>query len=342
MVRWRLLALLVAFLVAAAGCGSGTDSGGAETESGAPSDASGDGTSGVAADGVDTDGETASASEDDPDSIDEPIMVPPDGAEVVLVEAGAEPRRELRAQIEPGTSEIMIVDQNHTIEFSAGVIAGPSGGSLPIELTAAIQVSDGGDGLRRVESEIIDIGAGEGLDPVLAEGAASGLTPLIGSMTWVLIDDRGQIMDHGVEAPPDLDPTVAATLDQAMTGAELAVPLPAEPVGIGAVWQVNEQIESSGLIIDQTREFRLVGIEGNVLAMDITVEQTVEAGETMETGEVPITVISWLATGAGTMEYDLTRVVPHYVFTLEMDQELDHGSMITVSHAVIETETRPG
>ena len=92
----------------------------------------------------------------------------------------------------------------------------------------------------------------------------------------------------------------------------LAIPLPAEPVGVGAKWTVESESQVQSMVITQRVDATVRSIEGDRVEYDVQVVQTAKSGQVMENvpGQYVNTLESLTGTGSGTIVIDLGRVVP--------------------------------
>jgi hypothetical protein len=93
-----------------------------------------------------------------------------------------------------------------------------------------------------------------------------------------------------------------------------SAPWPAEPVGIGARWEVVTDIESGGFTVEQTATYLLESFDGNEvrLAVDLTPtagQQALEGAVGLPPG-AEVSLMSMESTGSGTMRVALDRLIP--------------------------------
>jgi len=326
----RLLAVLLALVAVAAACGPDD---GSSTELGSTDNASDDVETADAdsdsdaddadaetdadadADASSGDGEDGSDAEDD-ESMDadedgsEDASVPPDGPSITMLDAGAEPRTELRIAIEAGDTESMTLTQSQSIDQRIDGQQVPSAGGVTTAATTDITVETAEDGVFQVTSITSGAEIIEAPSPGAAAQAEAAMAELIGIGNRFTINDRGRVLDS---EPIGLDGVNNALVDELLggsTGTEIASPLPDEAVGIGAQWEVVQRIPLVGLEIEQVLVYELVSIEGSVIELSVTGNQRVPAGSIMNAQGIPAEVVSWDLAITGTVTQDLTRMVP--------------------------------
>jgi hypothetical protein len=222
---------------------------------------------------------------------------------VFLLESGEEPRAQLRYQIAASTKTESIMDFGFasltttrdaaTLDVLPGVrllfVAGPSvktaGGNRWDEHVVESRAIITEDMPRRVARDL--------------QAGAAVLKDVGGSIER---DDRGIVLatDLNERAKrPDVPAGLLVMLVNART--TLAdVPLPAEPVGLGARWETRKQLNLYGFKVSQVNTFTLVGRVGDELKLKVTTQQTA-LPQTVSFPEdgLTIAVESYSSTGAG-------------------------------------------
>ena len=193
-----------------------------------------------------------------------------------VLDPGREPRRVLRYELTAGqetTSVIsvrMSVDQ--TSEGSSELIASP-GLSQTIRFTVTGVDGSGADLAFVVESAEVDR-SGTTLsdeDLFFLTGSVRQLVGLTGSAR---ITDRGAMESFVFEAPDGLDGALVSALELATGRPDtLTLPLPSEPVGVGARWETVTSIDLGSNRIDQTAVYTVTEIDGNLITYTGTISQ---------------------------------------------------------------------
>jgi hypothetical protein len=161
------------------------------------------------------------------------------------------------------------------------------------------------------------------MDPMVAQEMRTSLQSIVGMSGTAVVTRRGITTEATYDLPPNADPSVRQTMDSMKQQMDqMSAPLPEEPVGIGARWKVFMPIESQGLTIRQTATYELLGFEGSTAQLGVTL---VQAGDRqhMDLPDLPpgtSAELNWLESeGHGSMELDLTRLVPKTRMDLAMD-----------------------
>ncbi len=321
---WWWSALVLAVVLAAAGC-SGDDD---PTDAGSGSTASDAATATDEGDGGDgDDGGTGDDEEPGASTIVDqlPGIDPNDGPEVVLIDPGAEPRMELRLQIETPRTETILMTQRQEITQTIDGEPLPSTGPVTLAFVTEVTTTEAGPGFYQSTSVVTDVTVGDDVDPEIADLLSANLDSVIGVTTESVIDDRGRVLLSELSGFEGVDPATGATIEQMATSEQIASPLPIEPVGVGARWEVIQTIPGPGLEIVQTMRYELVDIDGTELTMTVDVEQSVDEGTVLSTNGVDATVLSWSGGSTNAVTTDLAALVPTSVAEGTIVQELGFG-----------------
>ncbi|RIQ22879.1 hypothetical protein DY240_13210 [Jiangella rhizosphaerae] len=135
----------------------------------------------------------------------------------------------------------------------------------------------------------------EGGDPTL-QGLLDSMVGITGTVTTTR---SGAFVDGKMDTS-GVDPTLAPTMQQIDSQlANLTVPLPTEPVGAGATWEVATALDSQGFAFCNTFSYTLTSFDGD--AYELAVE-TVQHAEptTIEQGGASVELIEGSGSGTGT------------------------------------------
>lgn len=249
---------------------------------------------------------------------------------VTLLDAGAEPRSALRLSATAGQVERATIAMGMRVETSldgAAAVARvmPRG---RMELEARVEaVSEHGEAtwVVTVTEAAVDEGAAEdGADPALVASMRQALGAVAGAVAGGRVTDRGVTNLAAFEARADVDEEARALLEGFRESLQqLAVPLPAERVGPGARWQVEQIVSQGGMQIRQTTVFDLVGVsepedvaEGSPEAagrrVDLRASFTQVAEAEAAGGPLPPggRLLAFAGSGTGEVSLDLGRILP--------------------------------
>ncbi len=259
---------------------------------------------------------------------DEPT--PPPGAPVVrLLDAGGSPRRKLRYVVPAPRKTIAVMEMTMTMDLTLGAAPGRNVVSPPIRTTMEFDIAP-----TSAPAELTLAFKLTGAE-VLPGPGADILRPQIARMVGMSgagrVTTRGLVlaMDHRV--PPDLPPAMTSTLDSMRNSIrQMSVPLPAEAVGPGARWEVEQTVEMGGLSFTQVVQHSLREMTDGRTTIAVTLQQSAPRQEMKLPGVAPGTVAtleSMRGGGSGEFELDLAAVVPR---SGRMTHESDMATRMTV------------
>lgn len=226
---------------------------------------------------------------------------------VVLLDAGAEPRTELRLMIAPSCGEITTFTQVQEVFQSLDGATTPSAGPIGNVIEMATSATPNGDDYD-VRAEVISAAAAPDTPPAVAAGLDAQLASLVGLTTVTTMTDRGVQLPgttrvEGGEALGPLRETVEAV-------AQTQSPLPVEAVGVGARWETVGVVDVQGLMVTTTTTTEVVAIEGTIVDLTVTGTQDVAIGSIMRVQGTSAEVTEWTSTTTGSITLDLATISP--------------------------------
>lgn len=248
--------------------------------------------------------------------------VDPLGAVTVeVIDAGEEPRRELRVAVEPGTEHPVTTRMRQEISID---VRGQTQETASATEQAVVYVVDS------VEDGVISVTTkyqgGRVLDDVAIDPATRrGLEEVLGlfedaegSATY---DQRGALISlvpPSLEgAPPQIAPALETMIDSMESqAAQMSVPFPEEPVGVGAVWRVSASLDMAGLPFEIVTEVALTEVSDTEVSGTIDQTLTIVPGP-VEVQGVAAEVVEGEMAGGGTISWPLDR--PVALTTQELD-----------------------
>jgi len=133
--------------------------------------------------------------------------------------------------------------------------------------------------------------------------------------------------DGGIMGTAALKPVVQG-FERAID--QMTVPFPEEAIGVGAKWEVTQQVVEAGMMLDQTIAFEVTAIKDNVVSLRFTVTLKAPPGKLESTfaGGMTALVTSLEGGGEGTIEVDRSKVLPiamsaknKIAMSLELDEQ---------------------
>jgi hypothetical protein len=144
--------------------------------------------------------------------------------------------------------------------------------------------------------------------------AGDELKTLEGMHMSYWVDAQGRVRDSHIDIPKGAPPNVQQLLGGMRQSIDnMVAPLPAEPVGIGARWQVITRVSAAGADLLQSAIYTLKSREGSKATMDITVKQ-LSAGSSIQGGQMPAgtsaAIKQWKSGGTGNGKFDGKFIAP--------------------------------
>jgi len=239
----------------------------------------------------------------------------PGSAPVVkLIKAGAEPHQKLRLEAKVGQSEKMKMVMDMNMDINLGGRAAPKASLPPMVMSMVLSVTDvkpNGDIRYDFELTKSDVGNRAGVAPQVAAAMKDALGKMVGMNGYAVVSDRGFNKDAALKLPPGADAQtqqVMAGMEQAMQ--QLSAPLPEEPVGIGAQWELRQALSQNGIAIQQVATYDLVGIDDKLITANVTLKQTAPSQTVnLPTGD-SMKLVSLNSDGSGDLKMRLDRLTP--------------------------------
>jgi hypothetical protein len=208
-----------------------------------------------------------------------PRLEPGQRPTIALVDAGAEPRRELRYDFSSAPLGEP-VDGTFTATHGANGAGGPLPPDAPITVEAPTEVTVTDVDDAGVATVRFAYGRGEVVDPAgIAHPELHRLQDAVDALAdaevTYEVTDRGLATLVGSD-PPSIGAPGGGS-DAAMIAERVPAfiqPLPAEPVGTGAVWTVTSTAEVEGVPVAHTVTVELLERDGDVLELLFTIEDT--------------------------------------------------------------------
>lgn len=148
----------------------------------------------------------------------------------------------------------------------------------------------------------------------IAEALRPEIEPMTGFGMAYLVDQQGRVHDLKMSWPkgiPQQAQQMMAGMSQSLES--MTSPLPVEAVGIGASWEVIGRAAANGADLLQVSTFKLKERKGDVLKLDVSVQQFAANEMVAPFGMPPnakAKLVSFAAKGSGTTVLDTKDVAP--------------------------------
>ncbi len=205
---------------------------------------------------------------------------PPPELAVTLIDAGQAPRQLLQYSIPPETalrSSLTVRDiraARDESKYADKAFGVEPGLRLALRAGPAVSLPNGSRYiLRIVRAEAI---LPEGLSARQIDVAQRGVEVLRGMRGRFDLNRQGIVVDSEVpwaQGQERIHPRVALTIGN-VRSAVATIPLPREPVGLGAVWEVRRPLRIWSARVTQVTRYELIDRQGDQFRVAIRIQQT--------------------------------------------------------------------
>jgi hypothetical protein len=233
-----------------------------------------------------------------------------------ILDAGAEPRKELRLHPKPGDKQTGTFTLKSTMDTSMGggpgqVVKIPT---MKLSYEASVKgVSEDGDISYEVIIKEPEVADEAGALPQVVEALKSALAGMKGLSGTGTLSSRGQNKEFEFKMPGAATAQTRQLVEQ-MKGAfkNLSASLPKEPLGVGAKWEVKSATKAQGAIVDETVTYQLASMEGERLVVKVAVVQSA-SNQKIESPQMPglkLKLTKLVGKGTGSSTLDLGQLLP--------------------------------
>lgn len=244
-----------------------------------------------------------------------PEPEPPGAPDLQLVSKGNEPRRALHYQVPKGTRQTL------ELAIDAEVSAGEMGGPMPtIVVTLSVEVTDIVPTGMKLRTTVVDAIARDKDETRVPTAALAGpLEQMKGIVMTSTMTPNGRMfgttLDLGAKKLPDSAKQQLAALSTSID--QLAMPLPDDPIGVGAVWRNSKPLEQNGMKMIVVNSVEVTALTGEKLSYSLDT-QVHGADQTLKQGDLSVDITDITGTGSGKGTVDLHSLA----FSSELSQEL--------------------
>ena len=261
-------------------------------------------------------------------------LKPAQGLRVRLLEPGTAPHRVLRYHFAPQEKMSVEITLDTATKATLVHLSPPEVRFPTLKLCLGLRFDPvRADGTLRASFRLdrTEVKAGDDdLHPNVLDGLRSDLKGLEGLAGFAVVDPRGFTLEASAELPPESRPKMIKDQTEELRQLlqQFAVPLPEEPVGPGASWEVHSELAWEWLRIgqqvyafhgEQTTIYRLTTLEGDRLQLKVELNRAFPAQETMPSNKVgaPGKLEAFRTQGIGKLSVDLRVPVPEASLSLE-------------------------
>ena len=242
-------------------------------------------------------------------------IVPKNGApRVIVLDAGSEPRSELRYKVAENKKQSIGMTMKMEITMDVGgkttAVPMPAFG-INMDLSTEDRDKATGDIALVAEVKGAKI-VGEPGDPRVADAMMKAMGSMNGMKMSTFVSDEGRVRDAKVSVPAGADPNGAQFVDQMKQSFNsMAQPLPHEAVGVGATWLAITRANAGADTLNYTT-FHLKSRTGDKLDLETQIQQVVASPDFPAPGGMTVHVGNFSSHGTGESVLDLGEVAPEH------------------------------
>ncbi|MDV2993925.1 MAG: hypothetical protein N4J56_003579 [Chroococcidiopsis sp. SAG 2025] len=198
-------------------------------------------------------------------------------SQVELLEAGNEPRQELRFRPQVNAKQTATMTLQMDTDVSMAGQTMPKVDLPPITVaidTVVTKVEPNGNVHFKSSYSNVDVMNSSSLPPQVLEAMRSQMKKMVGTSGSFIIDNRGQIQTAKFASPQKSDANLKQFSEQMSTSFDqMSSPLPQQAIGIGAKWRVTTKPSLLGMSVKQTITYELVNLKDNIATLNMWFEQ---------------------------------------------------------------------
>ena len=264
----------------------------------------------------------------EPESVEVQIAAqqPP---EVTVIAAGSGERQDLALRPKAGAVEgiEIITNTRMSMQGTAGNIPPTGVPTIVMRGTAIIERVEGNEIAFRHAVDKVEVRADPEAPPGLVESLQSNLGEFEKYRADLVVDAKGGLRGGKVFLPVAAEPPLRQTLSQITESfGQIQVPLPKEPVGVGAKWRATVTIDQAGLKVQQIVDYELTARDGDALTITAKFNQKLVDDKFSAPSGVKGKITTFDSKGEGTMKLDLNHLVPTHSeikMTVKMGMEME-------------------
>lgn len=217
---------------------------------------------------------------------------------VKLLSPGAEPRRPMRFKLSKGAKETIDLTMVMSVSMDIPDLGPQSIDTPPLTMSMDLAVTDITPDGDLVLSLVITDAAMQG-----GQIPAGIMDPLKGLSAVMTMSDRGVVKAVQFDESKMLDPATKKMM-QASGFERMSAPMPGEPVGVGARWEVMQKVESGGMSMDQKAIYEVVAMDASSTTLSLSLEQEAGPQQMAAPGmppEVQASLVGLKGNGTGTL-----------------------------------------
>lgn len=257
-----------------------------------------------------------------------------------VVSAGNQPRRVVHYAAPKGTRTQL------ELELDVEVNAGEMGGPMPtIVMALVIEVVDIVPTGMKLRTTVVDAVARDRDETRVPPAALAGpLEQLKGIVLTTTMTGNGRMYGTNVDTTAKQVPESAKTQLAALSTSldQMAMPLPDEPIGVGAVWRNSKPLEQNGMKMTVVNSIEVTALTSEKLSYSLDT-QVHGDDQTLTQGDLSVEIkdVTGSGTGKGTINLQTLALSSELVTELRSAMQAVGESSATPMTMTIVTKVTP-
>ncbi|MEM6995110.1 MAG: hypothetical protein AAF721_31645 [Myxococcota bacterium] len=234
---------------------------------------------------------------------------------VTLEKAGADPKEALRLAPTVAAEESIVLTMEMKMKMAASGQKMPAVTTPPmiVDARARVDAADGDTLKLTYAIDRIRVGESKNANPAVVATLKSMLEGMDAFEAHFEMDTRGLLAGGYVDVPTGLPPRMQQMTEQLQDSfAQIPVPLPEEPVGVGAKWTSVGTVDQGGMKIQQVAKYELLSRNGADIKLRLKFSQKLIDPTFAPPGMpgVKAKVASFQSGGKGEVEVSMGHLTP--------------------------------
>jgi hypothetical protein len=272
---------------------------------------------------------------------------PPAGSPTVrLLSAGSDPKSVMRLHVKKGDAQSM--QMTMILKMRIGTTNNIELPPMRMGVSMSIlDVSPNGDFRAKWTLDNVGVDSTAAMPSAQVDQLRALFAGMVGTNGHMVVTNRGFLRSADLEVAPSMDSKLRQMVESMKDSmGQMVSPLPEEPVGPGATWEVATDVAQGGMTIHQRTTNELLSRTGDTGKIKLTIAQTAGTQTITAPGLPPGTkadLNSMNGRGAGTNEFDLSKCVPTRAeskLTGEMSMTLQGRTVDMTTEVQVEVSSR--
>jgi hypothetical protein len=265
-----------------------------------------------------------------------------------MLDAGAEPRLQPRYSLKQGKTFRLGLLQKNRIAMKANGESMPPSDVPAIKTVLQWDVTEAQGDTAKLAFKVVSAKVqGNAADPMAAQvnELLAGFKSFRGSQR---IDTRGKLIDFTIDESQETQPQLAQAIESVKQSlGQMVAPLPEEPIGVGARWQVVSRLEQFGLQLTQRVEYRVISVQPKGITAAVTLEQSSPPGKVSPPGMpqgMSVDLLALESKGQGEVQIDFEKLLSQSKLdlTVGMKMRVPEGPGVPAGGQTVEMDLTMG